>query len=349
MQKRITLVLLLCVFTGLTSAQQEQRAYNAEWPTVYTQRVTRHLLYKKINYGARIEPIYNFPQYTSITGIVRQIPVRVGQYVTVGTPLYSVQQVTPGAIYQAGWVTALNAGVVAEINVNVGERISAGSAVVTIADVSQMRANFYMNDRDMRRSSIGDSVYIADYMKAVDDEELKLENLQRSNNERLQRLGVTVANLELLTDDQRSIIERSLRQIENQRAAYEQAVANRDRSVGRLVLLPLIPEGNSGLFRVQVAFSRNAALTIGQFVTLELHVDRYEGLALWQGYVIRRYGQDQVRVVRNGRVEYQEVIIGDRYGEMVSILGGLEEDDEIITGSNRRYTVGDMVNVELRE
>ncbi|MCL2521067.1 MAG: efflux RND transporter periplasmic adaptor subunit [Spirochaetaceae bacterium] len=329
---------------GGGGGQNANANFNPNLSTVFTEAITTHILHRRINYGGRIEPIVSFPQYSTITGIVRQVNVRVGDVVQAGTALYSIQQIQPGAGFQVGWVTSLNAGVVAQVDIEVGQRLVANTAALVVADVSQLRLSFFMNERDRNRTNVGDQVTIASYARIVGEEEDRLFNMVRSNDERLARWGLTPDNTAAFSPEQLSLTQQAQRQITLQQTVVQQVRHNYSSSLGQIALLPIIPDSSTGLFRVQANFSSNAALTIGQFVEIELQVDRYEGLALWQGHIQRRYGQNQVRVVREGRIEFQEVIVGDRFGEMVAILGGLEEGDEIITGSNRRVIIGEEVN-----
>lgn len=319
MRPYIKLILLASLFLlvpNFTFAQLKRKT------TVYVEPVMVQNLNNTITYGGRISPINIFPQMANYSGIIREIAVEVGEEVKIGDRLYSVQQTTPGSQFIAGWIYALNPGVVAAVGANEGEQISTGQAVVTLADVSSFRIDFFMNDRDVTKIKHLDKVYLKDISRSLSkaEDELKSFFIAKAKVEEIgQQLNI-ITRLESI----------------------------KEKTTGRVTLLPIVPDLKNGLFKVRVEFDYNDVMSIGRFQLVELAVDSYTGIAISQSAITKRYGKNNVTIVRNGKIEYQEVEVARSYGKMVSINSGLNVGDEIVVASNSRYKLGDEVEVEVR-
>lgn len=313
-------VLLIVSFFLCASLLSAQRA-----PTiVFTEPVKVMDLYNVSIYGGRIEPFRLFPQPSLISGIIRTISVKPGDRVVAGQPLYTVQQVVVAQNYQPTLITALNSGTVVELNLNVGERINAGTSVVTIADTSAYRIRFFVGEQDIHRISLGDAVYLSSF-------------LDRSN------ALITDLQLEMrresTTDERRERLQKIV----------QEESSGQDRWRGRIALLPLVPNYTTGLFELEATFPPNAELQLGYFERIQLRVSPYRGLAVAQTYITRRFGQDHVTIVNEeSKIVFIPVVTGKTYGNQVAILEGLEEGQHIVVGAGGRYQQGDVVTVEQR-
>ncbi len=313
-------VLLMVSLFSSSSSLMAQRA-----PTVvFTEQVKIMDLYNISIYGGRIEPYRLFPQPSEIAGIIRAISVKPGDRVVVGQPLYTVQQVVVAQNYQPTLIRALNSGTVVQLNSGVGERINAGTSVVTIADNSAYRVRFFVGEQDINRIRLGDVVYLSSFL---DRSTALIEEWQ------------TEARRESTTDERRERLQQLM----------TEERAGQSRWQGRIALLPLVPNYTTGLFELEATFQATAELQLGYFERIQLRVNPYRGLAVSQTYITRRFGQDHVTIVNEeSKITFIPVVTGNTYGDQVSILEGLKEGQPIVVGAGGRYQQGDVVTAEQR-
>ncbi len=302
------------------SAQEnKQENFNPNLPTVTLEKVKSMKLHSVLRYATYIKPRASYPVLQVADAVIRSIPVTVGTFVKEGDILYSFQQVLPGTSFGIGWVRAKNTGYISLIEGVEGHTVKKDEIVLVISDFNSTQMNFYLSNQDVGRVKDGQEVYFAEYIDQLDeiDQKLKL-NLPQETRE--------------LFLKQREKVQQLL-----------------EDTKGKIIRMPIAPEKDLGVFNVQVDFPIHETLKIGRFVVIEMHVDPYEGLAVNQRNVQRRYGKYQVTVVRDNIVDYQEVEIGRSYGDMVVIKSGLQEGDEIVVATNRYVRPGSKVNVRRRK
>lgn len=313
--------LLSCSFSRKQTSETPpaEEMVNPNLPTVTLEKVRRVKLHSVLRYAGYIKPRASYPVLQVTDAVIRKIPVSVGTFVKVGDPLYSFQQVLPGTSFGVGWARAKNAGFISFIKGAEGHSVKKDDLVLVISDFSSIHLNFYLSNQDANRVKNGQEVYLAEYIDKLDDVDQKLR-------------------FHLAKETQESLL--------SQRQQLKNLM---EETKGRIIRMPIAPEEGLGVFNVQVDFPVHQSLKIGRFVIIEMHVDPYEGLAVNQRNVQRRYGKHQVTIVRDNIVDYKEVEIGPTYGDMVTIKGGLEEGEEIVSASNRYIRPGSKVNIRRRK
>ncbi len=91
------------------------------------------------------------------------------------------------------------------------------------------------------------------------------------------------------------------------------------------------PDYNTGLFSLTFHFPNSQRTYIGEFVIIELPIDRARGIFIQRELIIRRYGKYFLWVV-NGeqKLEAREVVLGPVYGDLVKIDRGLTVGDRYL-------------------
>lgn len=85
------------------------------------------------------------------------------------------------------------------------------------------------------------------------------------------------------------------------------------------------PDYSTGLFELTFHFPNSQRVSIGEFVLIDLPVDRVRGLFVPRDAVVRRYGSYYVWVVNESqRLEARQVVLGSVFGDLVLISEGLE-------------------------
>jgi len=115
--------------------------------------------------------------------------------------------------------------------------------------------------------------------------------------------------------------------------------------VGRITIIAPEPEYETGLFPVELRFSRVPGLFIGKFIRVELRKEPYRGFAVPSQNVVRKYGEDHLYIVRENTVELRPVSVGASYGDLVTITDGVSEGELFVTSSTRRISDGDTVRI----
>ncbi len=115
---------------------------------------------------------------------------------------------------------------------------------------------------------------------------------------------------------------------------------------GKVVSIPPEPDYESGLFNVEVEFSRQPGLFVGKFLRIELRKDPYSGLAVASEHIQRKYGKDHLFIINDGVVELREVQTGASYDEMVAITGGVEAGEQYVVSAGQRISDGTPVKIE---
>lgn len=105
------------------------------------------------------------------------------------------------------------------------------------------------------------------------------------------------------------------------------------------------PDYSTGLFELTFQFSNSQRVSIGEFVLIDLPVDRVSGLFVPRDVVVRRYGKFFLWIVNESQaLESREVSLGPVFGDLVLISNGLQPGERYmrrLTGREREgATVG---------
>ena len=120
--------------------------------------------------------------------------------------------------------------------------------------------------------------------------------------------------------------------------------AGGNRLTGTLAARSQEPDYQTGLFTLSFEFPNSPATYIGEFVLLELPVDRSRGVFVRRDLVVRRYGSYYLWLVNpDGHLEAREVTLGATYGEMVRVDRGLEPGERYLTRLSGREREGARV------
>ena len=85
------------------------------------------------------------------------------------------------------------------------------------------------------------------------------------------------------------------------------------------------PDYSTGLFELTFQFSNSQRVGIGEFVLIDLPIDRVRGLFVPRDAVVRRYGSYYLWTITESQVlEAREVALGAVFGDLVLIREGLD-------------------------
>lgn len=114
---------------------------------------------------------------------------------------------------------------------------------------------------------------------------------------------------------------------------------------GVLVSRSKEPDYKTGLFTLTFHFSNYRRVYVGEFVVVDLPVDRVEGVFVRRDQVVRRYGKYYIWVVNGDRVlEAREIVLGPVYGDLVKIDRGLEIGEKYLARLTGREKEGAKVD-----
>ncbi|MGC9313917.1 MAG: efflux RND transporter periplasmic adaptor subunit, partial [Sediminispirochaetaceae bacterium] len=116
-------------------------------------------------------------------------------------------------------------------------------------------------------------------------------------------------------------------------------------TIGQVTLISPEPEYETGLFPVELRFSRSPGLFIGKFIRVELRKEPYHGLAVPSENIVRKYGEDHLYIVSDDVVELRPVTVGASYGDLVTITDGVSGGELFVTSSTRRISDGAAVTI----
>ena len=115
---------------------------------------------------------------------------------------------------------------------------------------------------------------------------------------------------------------------------------------GRVGNIAVLPDYTTGLYDVEVRYTGNAAVRLGQFVRIELEVNSFRGIVIAKELVQRKYGKPHVWIYEEGNAVLREIGTGGEYGDEIAVTEGLEGGERIIANSSRMLNDGDPVEVE---
>ncbi len=121
-----------------------------------------------------------------------------------------------------------------------------------------------------------------------------------------------------------------------------------DRITGRITNISMLPDMRTGLFNVEVSFSRSPSLFSGKFVLVEMRVNPFSGIMINNSRVIRKFGKTFVFVYLDGKVQMREIAIDRVIGEDAIVSSGLSQGESIVTWFSKRLNDGDQVVIAAR-
>jgi multidrug efflux pump subunit AcrA (membrane-fusion protein) len=99
------------------------------------------------------------------------------------------------------------------------------------------------------------------------------------------------------------------------------------------------PDYTTGLFELKFHFPNSQRVSIGEFVLIDLPIDRVRGLFVPRDVVVRRYGKYFLWIVNESQVlEAREVTLGQVFGDLVLVSQGLQPGERYLkrlTGRER--------------
>jgi multidrug efflux pump subunit AcrA (membrane-fusion protein) len=119
---------------------------------------------------------------------------------------------------------------------------------------------------------------------------------------------------------------------------------------GRLMSRSQEPDYDTGLFEVIFQFSALPGVRIGEFVTVDLPVERTRGIFVPRDAVVRRYGSYYLWTVgSDDTISSREVELGDTFGDRVLIRSGLEVSERYLARLSGREREGTSISGEATD
>jgi multidrug efflux pump subunit AcrA (membrane-fusion protein) len=113
------------------------------------------------------------------------------------------------------------------------------------------------------------------------------------------------------------------------------------RITGELMYRSREPDYDTGLFTLTFHFPNDRETHVGEFVVIDLPVDRERGIFVRRELVTRRYGEYYLWIVNADQVlEARAVELGESYGDLVRIESGLAEGERYLTRLSGREKEG---------
>ena len=104
------------------------------------------------------------------------------------------------------------------------------------------------------------------------------------------------------------------------------------------------PDYQTGLFELNFVITNTGQVNIGEFVLLQLPIDRTRGIFVPRDAVSRRYGSFFVWVVNEADVlNTREVVLGEEFEDLVQIVEGLEPGERYLVRLTGREKEGDSI------
>ena len=104
------------------------------------------------------------------------------------------------------------------------------------------------------------------------------------------------------------------------------------------------PDYQTGLFGLNFVITNTGKVNIGEFVLLQLPIDRTRGIFVSRDAVIRRYGSFFVWVVNDAdALNAREVTLGEEFEDLVQIAEGLKPGERYLVRLIGREKEGDSI------
>jgi multidrug efflux pump subunit AcrA (membrane-fusion protein) len=217
-------------------------------------------------------------------------------------------------------------GTLEDIRVSAGQRVSRGQLLGTVR-------------RDLSGRNYKSVEIIAGYSGTVGQYDLRPGDPVQENQELLTILDTSSLRGEIWVSDKdiASVLPG------DKAVVFEKSTPTDIR--GRVAAVPLEPDYESGLFKVEVEFRPQPGVFIGKFLRIELRKEPYSGLAVASEHIQRKYGQDHLFIVSDGVVELRAVQTGAVYDEMVAVTGGAAAGEQYVVSAGQRISDGTPVKI----
>jgi multidrug efflux pump subunit AcrA (membrane-fusion protein) len=117
--------------------------------------------------------------------------------------------------------------------------------------------------------------------------------------------------------------------------------ANIDLITGTLTMRSLEPDYGLGLFSLTLEFPNTSGVHVGEYLLVDLPIDKTEGIFIRQNILVRRYGKYFVWTVNSeDNLEIREVVPGASFGDLIKINEGIVPGDRYITRLTGREEEG---------
>lgn len=110
---------------------------------------------------------------------------------------------------------------------------------------------------------------------------------------------------------------------------------------GTLTSRSLEPDYELGLFSLTLEFPNNKNLHVGQYLLVDIPIDRTEGIFVGRELLVRRYGKFFLWVIDSeDKLESREVVPGQSFGNLIRIEEGIAVGERYLTGLTGREEEG---------
>ncbi len=152
------------------------------------------------------------------------------------------------------------------------------------------------------------------------------------------RISMSVADISSL----KAVLSVSDKDIRTITLGQECTIQNVDGTKGIIDKINVLPNSQTGLFSVEVAFGNNYDVFAGMFVTIEIPINPVEGTFVPSSAIVSRYGKKFVWVItEDNKADMRDIeVINIR--EDMTLVGGLQGRVQIAL-TNTRLLTQDMV------
>jgi multidrug efflux pump subunit AcrA (membrane-fusion protein) len=220
-----------------------------------------------------------------------------------------------------------NSGIVSAVSVEEGQLVESGQKL------------FSIKRKDDVMNSYKPTVVSARIAGWVSNVEIQVEDEVEANDPAVVIIGTEGYALDVAISDKDTFKVQI-----GQRVSARTNGGN--RITGVLVNRSQEPDYDTGLFSLSFYFPNTQRTFIGEFVVIDLPVDRAKGLFVRRDLIIRRYGKYFLWTVNEEQtLAAREVVLGPTYGDMVLIEQGLAAGERYLTVLTGREKEGDTVEV----
>ena len=220
-----------------------------------------------------------------------------------------------------------NSGIVSAVSVEEGQLVESGQKL------------FSIKRKDDVMNSYKPTVVSARIAGWVSNVEVQVEDEVEANDPAVVIIGTEGYALDVAISDKDTFKVQI-----GQRVSARTNGGN--RITGVLVNRSQEPDYDTGLFSLSFYFPNTQRTFIGEFVVIDLPVDRAKGLFVRRDLIIRRYGKYFLWTVNEEQtLAAREVVLGPTYGDMVLIEQGLAAGERYLTVLTGREKEGDTVEV----
>ncbi len=214
------------------------------------------------------------------------------------------------------------AGTILNIFVQEGSRVSANAPLYSIERTVQGSIQYY-EPLIVRALSSG----------IVSDITIRANEEVRDG-----RISMNIADISSL----KAVLSVSDKDIRTIKLGQECTIQNIDATNATISKINVLPNSETGLFSVEVAFGNNYDVFAGMFVTIEIPINPVEGTFIPSEAIVSRYGKKFVWVItEDNKADMRDIeVINIR--EDFTLVGGLQGRVQIAL-TNTRLLTQDMI------